>query len=183
MRRTWLIGGAAAALLAAACSDSTRVQANHLDWSGAVIKVAGENPEAKGEIRGVVLDSSTFFDTHTELPVPGVTVVLWHKVIVQPTTPSDTAGTTVTPVGEVVTDANGRFLVTSIPEGDYYVVAHPPENLPYFTATTWAFASSNDSQRDATIYLPKKQVTQPGPDSGSVGTPLPPDDPPPSDSL
>jgi hypothetical protein len=178
MRPTWLIGGAAAALLTAACSDSTGTKNTEaLDWSGAVIKVAAENPNAKGELRGVVVDSSSSPDLSTATPIPGATVVLNLKVTMQPATPTDTAWTTVTRIGEVVTDASGRFLVTSIPEGDYYLEASPPPNEPFYSNTTWAFASSGSNARDAVIYLPRK-LGNPSPDSVPVGPVGPPMDPP-----
>lgn len=177
MRHTRLIGGAAAALLAAACSDSTAVQKSNVsEWSGAVITVAAQNPNAKGELRGVVVDSSSSPDLSKATPIPGATVVLNLQVTVQPTAPGDTAWTTVTKVGEVVTDANGRFLVTSIPEGNYYVVASPPANEPFYSNSTWAFASSGSNERDAVIYLPRKLGTPP--DSSGMGPGLPPIDPP-----
>jgi hypothetical protein len=175
MRVTKLIGGAAAALLVVACSDSTRTLSAS-DWSGAVIRVAAENPSAKGELRGVVVDSSSSPDLSTATPIPGATVVLNLKVTVQPATPSDTAWTTVTRIGEVVTDANGRFLVTSIPDGDYYLEASPPPNEPFYSNTTWAFASSGSSAREAVIYLPRR-LGNPPPDSLSIGPVVPPTDP------
>jgi hypothetical protein len=178
MRVTRLVGGTAAVLFGVACSDSTGVHASKAsDWSGAVIKVAAEDPNAKGELHGVVVDSSSSPDLSQATPIPGATVVLNLKVTVQPSTPSDTAYTTVTKIGEVVTDANGRFLVTSIPEGDYYVVASPPANEPFYSNSTWAFASSGSSERDAVIYLPRKLGTPPD----STGSPPPPPPPPPSD--
>ena len=127
MRYTRLVSGAVAVLLGVACSDSTRAPASKTsDWSGAVIKVAAADPNAQGELRGVVVDSSSSSDLSKATPIPGATVVLNLRVTMQPGTGgSDTAWTTVTKVGEVVTDANGRFLVTSIPEGDYYLAATP----------------------------------------------------------
>jgi hypothetical protein len=179
MRHTRLIGGAAAALLAVACSDSTGTRSSKsLDWSGAVIKVAAQDPNAKGELRGVVVDSSSSPDLSSATPIPGATVVLNLKITVQPATPGDTAWTTVTRIGEVVTDASGRFLVTSIPEGDYYLEASPPLNEPFYSNTTWAFASSGSSARDAVIYLPRK-LGNPPPDSVPPGPVVPPPPPPP----
>jgi hypothetical protein len=183
MRYTRLIGAAAVALGAVACSDSTGARSTKaLDWSGAVIKVAAQNPNAKGELRGVVVDSSSSPDLSKATPIPGATVVLNLKVTVQPATPSDTAWTTVTRIGEVVTDANGRFLVTSIPEGDYYLEASPPPNEPFYSNTTWAFASSGSNARDAVIYLPRK-LGNPPPDSIPGGPVPPPPPPPPVDSM
>jgi hypothetical protein len=182
MRHTRLIGGAAATLLAIACSDSTGMQISHVpDWSGAVIKVAANNPNAKGELRGVVVDSSSSPDLSTATPIPGVTVVLNLQVTVQPASPSDTVSMTVTKIGEVLTDANGRFLVTSIPEGDYYVVASPPANEPFYSNSTWAFASSGNNARDAVIYLPRRLGNPPPDSTGSP--PPPPPAPPPVDSM
>jgi hypothetical protein len=179
MRRTRLICGAAAALIAFACSDSTGTKnANGLDWSAAVIKVAAQNPNAKGELRGVVVDSSSSPDLSTATPIPGATVVLNLEVTVPPAAPGDTASTTVTRIGEVVTDASGRFLVTSIPEGDYYLEASPPANEPFYSNTTWAFASSGSNARDAVIYLPRK-LGNPPPDSIPTGPVVPPPPPPP----
>jgi hypothetical protein len=158
MRRNWLFGGAAAAVVALACSDSSYApkQASKTDWSGAVIEVAGSNPNAHGELRGEVLDSTVSVDPTKATPIPGAIVVLNLKIQVPPATSHDTATTTVTKIGEVVTDANGRFLVTSIPEGDYYVTAAPPANEPYYSNATWAFASSGSAERDAIIFLPRK---------------------------
>jgi hypothetical protein len=169
MRQTRLVIGAVAALLGVACSDSTSAPASKTsDWSGAVIKVAATDPNAKGELRGVVVDSSTGLDPSTATPIPGATVVLNLKVTMQPGSGgSDTAWTTVTKVGEVVTDANGRFLVTSIPGGDYYLVASPPANQPFYSNSTWAFVSSGNNDAEAVIYLPRELGTPP--DSG--GTP------------
>ena len=158
MRRNWLFGGAAAAVVALACSDSSYApkQASKTDWSSAVIEVAGSNPNAHGELRGEVLDSTVSVDPTKATPIPGAMVVLNLKIQVPPATSHDTATTTVTKIGEVVTDANGRFLVTSIPEGDYYVTAAPPANEPYYSNATWAFASSGSAERDAIIFLPRK---------------------------
>jgi hypothetical protein len=179
MRHTRLICGAAVALFAFACSDSTGMKsANGPDWSGAVIKVAAQDPNAKGELRGVVVDSSSSPDLSSATPIPGATVVLNLKVTVQPATPSDTAWTTVTRIGDVVTDASGRFLVTSIPEGDYYLEASPPPNEPFYSNATWAFASSGSNAREAVIYLPRK-LGNPPPDSVPTGPVVPPPPPPP----
>ena len=127
MRYTRLIGGAAAILIGVACSESTSAPGSKAsDWSGAVIKVAAADPNAQGELRGVVVDSilvtrsehghaDSRRDGRTQPPDYGAA---W--------TGSDTAFTTVTKIGEVVTDANGRFLVTSIPQGQYQLVASPP---------------------------------------------------------
>jgi hypothetical protein len=169
MRQTRLVIGAVAALLGVACSDSTRAPASKTsDWSGAVIKVAATDPNAKGELRGVVVDSSTGLDPSTATPIPGATVVLNLKVTMPAGSGgSDTAWTTVTKMGEVVTDANGRFLVTSIPGGDYYLVASPPANQPFYSNSTWAFVSSGNNDAQAVIYLPRELGTPP--DSG--GTP------------
>jgi hypothetical protein len=179
MRFIMLAGGAAAALFGAACSDSTAVHASKTpsDWSGAVITVAAANPNAKGELRGIVVDSSSGTDVSSATPIPGATVVLNLKVTVQPQSPGDTAWTTVKKVGEVVTDANGRFLVTAIAEGDYYLVASPPANAPYYSNSTWAFVSSGNNQSDAVIYLPRTLGTPP-PDSTGIGPVYPPDDAP-----
>jgi hypothetical protein len=162
MRHASLVIGTVAALLGAACSDSTSVQSSKTsDWSGAVITVAATDPNAKGQLRGVVVDSSTGLDPSKATPIPGATVVLNLKVTKQPGNGSDTAWTTVTKVGEVVTDANGRFLVTSIPEGEYYLAASPPANEPFYSNSTWAFVSSGNNDADAVIYLPRELGTPP----------------------
>jgi hypothetical protein len=62
----------------------------------------------------------------------------------------------VTRRGEAVTDANGRFLVSPIPDGDYLIDATPPANEPYFAGATLGFVSSGSMQRLAAIYLPRK---------------------------
>jgi hypothetical protein len=176
MRHTRLVIGAAAALLGAACADSTSAPASKAsDWSGAVIKVAATDPNAKGELRGVVVDSTTGLDPSTATPIPGATVVLNLKVTMQPGTGgSDTAWTTVTKVGEVVTDANGRFLVSAIPEGDYYLVASPPANQPFYSNSTWAFVSSGNNDAEAVIYLPRDLGTPPDSSGSPVGHPIDP---------
>lgn len=173
MRRIMCIGGAAVAVLAAACSDSaTAVKTPTTNqWSTAVIEVAAANPNAHGEIRGVVLDSGSKLDPSNTKPIPGSTVTLNLKVTVA-ATGTDTAYTTVTKIGQVVTDANGRFLVMSIPEGDYYIAATSPDATHYDNAT-WAFASTGAAEHDAVIYLPTKAATPPV-DSLPYG----PDDPP-----
>lgn len=160
MRRIVLIGGAAAAVLAAGCSDSSPTRQTS-EWSGAVITVAAQNPNAHGELRGVVMDSAGALDPSQNIPIVGATVVLNLTVRVAPASPGDTGSLTITKVGEVVTDANGRFLVTAIPEGDYFLVATPADQTHY-SGATWAFASSGSSERDATIYLPRKTVVAPG---------------------
>jgi hypothetical protein len=181
MRHTRLVSGAVAALLGVACSDSTRAPAsNASDWSGAVIEVAQQDPNANGELRGVVVDSSSSPDLNKATGIPGATVVLNLLITVQPGDGSDTAWTTVTKIGEVVTDANGRFLVTSIPEGQYQLVASPPPNEPFYSNSSWGFASSGSSERDALIYLPRKLGTPP--DSSGTAPGLPPIDPP-TDSM
>jgi hypothetical protein len=185
MRHIMLIGGVAAAVIMAGCSDSSAApKEKSAQWSGAVIQVANGNPNAHGELRGVVVDSSTGLDPSTATPIPGATVVLNLKITVPPATASDTATTTVTKVGEVVTDENGRFLVTSIPEGDYYLVATPPAYEAFYSNTTWAFASSGSSQSEAVIYLPRKLGVPP--DSvPPIGHPIDPpiDSMPPVDSM
>jgi hypothetical protein len=181
MRYTRLVSGATAILLGVACSDSTSAHAAKAsDWSGAVIKVAAADPNAQGVLRGVVVDSSSSPDLSTATPIPGATVVLNLLITVQPGQGSDTAWTTVTKIGEVVTDANGRFLVTSIPEGQYQLVASPPANSPFYSNSTWGFASSGSSERDAVIYLPRKLGTPP---DSSGGAPSGPAVDPPSDSM
>jgi hypothetical protein len=182
MRHTRLVIGVVAAVLGVACSDSTSVQgAKKSDWSGAVIKVASTDPNAKGQLRGVVVDSTTGLDPSTATPIPGATVVLNLKVTMQPGSGgSDTAWTTVTKIGEVVTDANGRFLVTSIPEGDYYLAASPPANEPFYSNSTWAFVSSGSNDEEAVIYLPRELGTPP---DSSGGTPIGHPIDPPIDSM
>ncbi|HMI58190.1 MAG TPA: hypothetical protein VK511_09080 [Gemmatimonadaceae bacterium] len=178
MYRSTLIGGAAAVLLAIACSDSSSAPKKQSDWSGAVIKVAASNPNAKGELRGIVVDSTSGLDPSDATPIAGATVVLNLRVTMQPGTGgSDTAWTTVEKQGEVVTDADGKFLVTDIPEGDYYLQASPPANAPFYDNSTWAFVSSGNNQADAVIYLPRKLGTPPG-DSlpGPTGPPIEPPD-------
>lgn len=185
MRRIMFIGGAAAVVLAAACSDSTTSvkQPSSNQWSGAVIEVAAANPNARGELHGVVYDSTSKLDPSTETPIPGATVVLNLKIVVPAgSAGNDTAYTTVTKVGEVLTDANGRFLVTSIPEGDYYIVATPPDQTHYAN-TTWAFASSGAAERDAVIYLPRKLGVPPVDTVPTPVLPTPPPTTPPVDSL
>jgi hypothetical protein len=187
MRRIMFVGAAAAAVIAAACSDSTASQPSSAsEWSSAVIEVAATNPNAHGTIKGVVLDSGAKLDPATAKPIAGATVTLNLKITVPAGTGgSDTAYTTVTKVGEVVTDANGRFLVTSIPEGDYYIAAKSPDAAHYDNAT-WAFASTGTAEKDAVIYLPIR-FTPPvdsipyGPDD-TLPAPPPPS-PPPVDSL
>jgi len=162
MYRIALLSGVAVALLATACSDSSSAPKQQSDWSGAVIKVATSNPNAKGELRGIVVDSTSGLDPSTATPIAGATVVLNLKVTMPPGSGgSDTAWTTVQKVGEVVTDANGKFLVTDIPQGDYYLVATPPANAPFYDNSTWAFVSSGSNQADAVIYLPRKLGTPP----------------------
>jgi hypothetical protein len=162
MRRIMFVGAAAAAVIAAACSDSSTAPKESTGaWSGAVIEVAGANPNAHGEIKGVVLDSGAKLDPSTSKPIAGATVTLNLKITVPAGTGgSDTAYTTVTKVGQVVTDANGRFLVTSIPEGDYYIAATSPDAAHYDNAT-WAFASTGTAEKDAVIYLPIRLGTPP----------------------
>ncbi|MEP7066109.1 MAG: hypothetical protein ABI889_08770 [Gemmatimonadota bacterium] len=176
MRHTRLIGGTAAVLLTVACSDSTGTSGNVSKWSGAVIKVAAENPNAKGELRGIVvaLDSSAGTDSSKGTPVPGSTVVLNLKVTVRPATGTDTAWTSVKKIGEVVTDANGRFLVTAIPEGDYYLEATPPVNEPFYGSATWAFVSSGSNGSDAVIALPRRDPSAGGEDPPPINHPIDP---------
>lgn len=178
--RITTFGAATTILFAIACSDSSPTQASKssTDWSGAVIKVAAENPNARGELRGVVLDSTDFLDPAKATPIPGATVVLNLKVTMPAGSGGlDTAWTTVQKVGEVVTDANGRFLVSDIPGGDYYVVATPSDASMYYGNSTWAFVSSGSNSADAVIYLPRQLDTLPV-DSGSVPPHMPPDDVP-----
>jgi hypothetical protein len=176
--RIMTFGAAATILFAIACSDSSPTQASKTDWSGAVIKVAAENPNAHGELRGVVLDSTDYLDPAKATPIPGATVVLNLRVTMPPGSGGlDTAWTTVQKVGEVVTDANGRFLVTDIPDGDYSLVATPADGSMYYGNSTWAFVSSGTAAKDAVIYLPRKLDTLPG-DSLPPTPPGPPIDPP-----
>jgi hypothetical protein len=180
MYRITLIAGAAAALLAIACSDSSSAPKQQTDWSGAVIKVAASNPNAKGELRGIVVDSTSGLDPSQATPIPGATVILNLKVTMQPGTGgSDTSWTTVQKEGEVVTDADGKFLVTNIPEGDYFLQASPPPNTSFYNNSTWAFVSSGNNQADAVIYLPRKLSSPPPTDSVPTDTlPAPPPAPP-----
>ena len=178
MRRIMLIGGAAAAVIAAGCADSsTRYIDRAPAWSGAVIQVAAADPNARGQLRGIVVDSTTGVDPTAATPIPGTTVVLNLKVLLPPATSSDTATTTVRVIGQVVTDAKGRFLVTAIPVGDYYLVATPPANTQLYSNTTWAFASSGATASDAVIYLPRKlgvavDSSSWGPDDPPITTPI-----------
>ena len=98
-------------------------------------------------------------------PIAGATVVLNLRVVVHPNGLDDTASTTITQVGQVVTDAQGRFMVTSIPEGDYFLVATPAAGSQYYGNSTWTFVSSGNTQADAVIYLPRKLGTPPPTDS------------------
>ncbi|HEV7703974.1 MAG TPA: hypothetical protein VGO46_06755 [Gemmatimonadaceae bacterium] len=174
MHRITLIGATAAALLAIACSDSSSAPRQQTDWSGAVIKVAASNPDAKGELRGIVVDSTSGLDPSQATPIPGATVILNLKVTMHAGTGgSDTAWTTVEKQGEVVTDADGKFLVTNIPEGDYFLQASPPPNTAFYNNSTWAFVSSGNNSADAVIYLPRKLSSQPPTDSIPTDT-LPP---------
>ena len=178
MYRSRLIAGAAAVLMAIACSDSSSAPKKQSEWSGAVIKVATSNPNAKGELRGIVVDSTSGLDPSDATPIAGATVVLNLKVTMQGGTGgSDTSWTTVEKQGEVVTDADGKFLVTNIPEGDYFLQASPPENAPFYNNSTWAFVSSGNNQADAVIYLPRKLESLPS-DSlrGPTGPPIEPPD-------
>ena len=176
MRRIVIMSAAAAAVIAAACSDASSApkQASTTNWSGAVIEVAGSNPNAHGELRGIVVDSTSGLDPSKATPIPGATVVLNLKVTVAPSAPGDTAYTTVTKIGEVVTDQNGRFLVTSIPEGDYYLQATPPANASFYSNATWAFVSSGSNQADAVIYLPRKLGGPPVDSIPPIGHPIDP---------
>jgi hypothetical protein len=146
-----------------------------------VIEVAKTNPNAHGELRGIVVDSTESLDPSKATPIAGATVVLNLRVLVKAGL-NDTAITTVTQVGSVVTDSKGRFLVTSIPEGDYFLMATPPAGSPYYGNSTWTFVSSGDSQADAVIYLPRR-LGPPPPDSVPPGPVPPPPPPPPTDSL
>ena len=128
---------AAALLFAVACSDSTGAS-KALDWSGAVIKVAAENPNAKGELRGVVVALDSSQTLSNAIPIQ---VQRWcHlKVTVQPATPSDTAWTTVRK--SVSGDGCGQPLRADLDSDDYYVEASPPANEPFYSSATQAFAS------------------------------------------
>ena len=149
MRYTRLVSAAAAVLLGVACSDSTGTPASKSsDWSGAVIKVAAtirmrrESCAAWSWIRRRVWIRARRHRFR---------VRRWCSTSRSQCRPvtggSDTAWTTVTKIGEVVTDANGRFLVTSIPPGDYYLAASPPANEPFYSNSTWAFVSSGNNDR------------------------------------
>ncbi|MBK5189785.1 MAG: hypothetical protein JJD97_16195 [Gemmatimonadaceae bacterium] len=141
---------------------------------------ATQNPNAHGQLRGLVEDSAGATDPSQYQPIVGATVVLNLKTIVPATAPGDTASMTVIEVGQVVTDANGRFLVTSIPEGEYFIMATPPDSTHYM-GTTWAFASSGSSTSDATIYLPR--ITRGTTDDSLPPAPPPPPVVPPIDSM
>ena len=190
MRRLMVFGGTAVAMIAIACSDSTAApkEESTSQWSGAVIEVAKTDPNAHGELRGIVVDSTESLDPAKATPIAGATVVLNLKVVVTPANANDTAITTVTQVGQVVTDAQGRFLVTDIPQGDYFLVATPPDGSQYYGNSTWTFVSSGNTQADAVIYLPRQLGTPPNDSlptdtlpTGPVAPPPPP--PPPSDTL
>lgn len=192
MRRLMFLGAAAAAVIAAACSDSTASQpSSGSDWSSAVIEVAAANPNAHGSIKGLVLDSGSKLDPATAKPIAGAAVTLNLQITVPAGTGgSDTAYTRVTKIGDVVTDANGRFLVTSIPEGNYYIAATSPDAKHYDNAT-WAFASTGTAEKDAVIYLPIRfgplpVDSIPGAPNDTLPAPPPPPSPPsppPVDSL
>lgn len=185
MRRMMLVGAVAAAVMAIACSDSSSGPNGDSSnqWSSAVIQVAKTDPDANGEIRGIVLDSTESVDPAKATPIAGASVTISNLRVKLPDDPDDTLDIT-SGFGTVVTDAQGRFLVTNAQAGNYLIVVTPPAGSLYYRNSMWAAVSTMHPQADAVIYLPRR-LGSPPPDSVPTGPvpPPPPSSPPPSDTL
>lgn len=186
MRRMMLIGGAAVAVIAIACSDSSSGPNGDStkQWSSAVIQVSKTDPNAIGEIRGIVLDSTESLDPAKATPIAGASVVISNLRVKLPDGPDDTLDIT-SGFGPVVTDAQGRFLVTNAQGGNYFIVVTPPAGSPYYRNSTWTAVSTEHPQADAVIYLPRQLGTPPVDSLPTGPTPpiAPPTQPAPPDSM
>lgn len=156
MPRIMSIGGVAVWMMAVGCSDSSsitnqppRAQQPAAPWSNAVLNVSPQNPASRGVIRGRVVDSTGAADPSHYVSIAGATITLGSMA--PPPEAGHARSLAILVLGTVVTDANGRFLITALPNGYYYLGAAPPDGTHSMGSTNADLRSGNET--DVTIYL------------------------------
>jgi hypothetical protein len=157
MQRLMLVRGLLALTIAVGCSKSdgavTRpptLQVPTEQWSDSVLKLAPNDPAAEGMILGIVVDSSGGGDPSHETPVAGASVTLGSMM--PPPTAGQARSTAIEVLGHIVADADGRFLITSVPKGYYYVGAQSQAGELRAGATEADLRGANDAA-EVTIYV------------------------------
>lgn len=160
MARTMLIGGVAVWMMAVGCSGSSsmtnpppRTQEPEMPWSNAVLNVSPQDPASRGVIRGRVVDSTGAADASHYAPIAGATITLGSMA--PPADAGQARSLAIRVVGTVVADADGRFLITALPNGYYYLGAEPPDGTHSMGATNADMRAGN--MTDVTIYLARAQ--------------------------
>jgi hypothetical protein len=135
------------AALGAACGGDQATRPVNQDNT---LAVAPGDPQAHGTVRGEV-DGWNEGGNGTA-PVAGVRVWIWHRVP-DPTAPPDTVLFVRQLVGNLITGADGRFELTSVPEGEYDLAAIPPADSPFYPAQDFAMTAPGTGAIDQTILL------------------------------
>lgn len=119
------------------------------------LAVAPGDPAANGTVRGEV--RGWLENGQGTEPVPAAEVDVYYMEP-DPDAPSDTVLYRRRLVGTVVTGADGRFELTSVPEGQYYLVVAPPADSPYLPGTEWGMTAPATGVIDVTILLVRVRV-------------------------
>jgi hypothetical protein len=157
MQRFMLVGGFLALTIAVGCSRSdgavTRpptLQVPTEQWSDSVLKLAPNDPAAAEMILGIVVDSSGGGDPSHETPVAGASVTLGSMM--PPPASGQARSTAIEVLGHLVADADGRFLITSVPRGYYYLGAQSQAGEIRAGATDIDLRNANGAT-EVTIYV------------------------------
>src|SRR5450432_307651 len=156
MSRTLLIGGVTVWMMTVGCSDSSsitnqppRAQQPATPWSNSVLNVSPQDPASRGVIRGQVVDSTGAADPSHFAPIAGATITLGSMA--PPPDAGQARSMAIRVLGTVVTDADGRFLITALPNSYYSLGAEPPDGTHLMGATNADLRAGNETE--ATIYL------------------------------
>jgi hypothetical protein len=158
MKRFMLVGGLLALTISTGCSSSEGVTTQPPivtlptgPWSNSELKVSPNDPTAQGTIFGIVVDSVGGGDPTHETPIAGASVVLGSMM--PPAASGQGSSTAIAVIGHVVADASGRFVITSVPKGYYYVGAEAQDGTLRAGATR-ADLRGSDGAVEVTVYVP-----------------------------